>query len=246
MIKKQNLYIYLFIAITFIFPANLMSADFYQHCLLPGDFGSNGGDNLILSPLNHECQRICKNECSGFSRKFEPYKMIGADSQIAEEYSIELNDDIIIDCMSKCQKGDGENFSARYFEAFQASCDDEQTEDIFSKICVTKDNETAQDCTASITCNSDLDKGYISFYKTLQTPEASTGMICNYNSSYNKEDTTAINPYKYNAVKTSYTVVKDDKFNITFVGGVSDNTLFLCGKKRIKVVPIFNSTEGSS
>ncbi|MFQ3307272.1 MAG: type IV secretion system protein VirB6, partial [Candidatus Midichloriaceae bacterium] len=42
------------------------------------------------------------------------------------------------------------------------------------------------------------------------------------------------------------TVVKDDKFNITFVGGVSDNTLFLCGKKRIKVVPIFNSTEGSS
>ena len=208
------------------------AADFYVNCLLPTAFGDEENE-VILTPLNRECQRICRKECEAFSRKFKPYAMLKKNSPYAETYVKELNEDVILDCYSHCQKGGNNKFEAQYFEAFQATCEDEKKEDIFYRICVNKDYEPDSGCTISL-CDSTDNKGFVSFYKTLQN-KASVGMMC-----FSDEDNA------YNAVETEFDAQLGDKFNLNLAGSAIQNQLFMCGKKYINVVPIFNKISEST
>jgi len=69
---------------------------------MPNGFGTGKGasNGIMLSPLNKDCQKICKRECEAFSRKFKPYKMLNPNSIYAEIFSIELNEDVILNCYS--------------------------------------------------------------------------------------------------------------------------------------------------
>ena len=88
----------------FFSPGANHAADFYEHCLLPKAFGDKNNE-FVLSPLNHQCQKICRKECEAFSRKFKPYAMLKKNSPFAETYVQELNEDVISDCYAQCQKG---------------------------------------------------------------------------------------------------------------------------------------------
>jgi type IV secretory pathway VirB6-like protein len=225
---KQFVSFILFVVTFFSCCASGNEANFYEKCLLPS--GLQGNNNILtLAPLSRNCQRICQNECEAFSRKFMPYKMLDPGSKYGDAYVEELNQDIITECYSSCQKGGKKRFSARYFEAFQATCEDEQKEDIFEKICVDKKYSPTGGCTASLACDNTLDRGYISFYKVLKTQPASVGMMCESN-----EDNS------YGAIETEYDADAGDKFTLSLLGGVSQNQLFLCGKKYIVLSPIFN------
>jgi type IV secretion system protein VirB6 len=228
------------------------AADFYEHCLMPNGFGTGNeaSDSIILTPLNKDCQKTCKRECEAFSRKFKPYKMLNPNSIYAEIFSVELNEDVILNCYSKCQKGGDDRFSSNYFEVFRASCDDEENQDIFQKICVygktTDDHEKyspAGDCSSSLACHEDLEKGYIGFYKVIQQEKAGVGMMC--------QGTEAENAY--NVVETSFAVQpivdgkpNPNKFSFSLLGGAKDNQLYLCGKKHIDVTPIFDNIDNSN
>jgi hypothetical protein len=228
------------------------AADFYEHCLMPNGFGTGkeASNSIILSPLNKDCQKICKRECEAFSRKFKPYKMLNPNSIYAEIFSVELNEDVILNCYSKCQKGGDDRFSSNYFEVFRASCEDEENQDIFQKICVygktTKDHEKygpAGDCSSSLACNEDLEQGYISFYKVIQQEKASVGMMCQGTEEENA----------YNVIETSFEIqpITDgkpnlNKFSFSLLGGAKDNQLYLCGKKHIDVTPIFDNIDNSN
>ena len=208
------------------------AADFYEHCLMPNGFGTGkeASNSIILSPLNKDCQKICKRECEAFSRKFKPYKMLNPNSIYAEIFSVELNEDVILNCYSKCQKGGDDRFSSNYFEVFRASCEDEENQDIFQKICVygktTKDHEKygpAGDCSSSLACNEDLEQGYISFYKVIQQEKASVGMMCQGTEEENA----------YNVIETRFEIqpITDgkpnlNKFSFSLLGGAKDNQLY--------------------
>ena len=245
MYRKQLALIILFFLIKFSFGC-VHAADFYQTCLLPSSIDSNK-DTIVLTPLNSQCQRICKKECDAFSRQFNPYILLDSESEYAKNGSQELNEDVILDCYAQCQKGvdqtkcstgvekaAGCQFKSQYFQAFQASCDDEKNQDIFYKVCMQKNASgkyiLASGCTDSLACNPGNTIGYISFYKVLQ-PEAQVGMMCP-----SDQDNS------YSAVQTTYTANVGDKFNLSLAGGASQNQLFLCGRKHLSVVPIFNNT----
>jgi type IV secretion system protein VirB6 len=244
MYRKQLALIILFFLIKLSFCC-VHAADFYQTCLLPSSIGSNR-DVITITPLDSQCQKICKKECDAFSSQFNPYTFLSTDSLYAKNGAQELNEDVILDCYAQCQKGvdqtkcstpvekaAGCQFKSRYFLAFQASCDDEKNQDIFYKVCVKKDGNgyaPASGCTESLACNPGNLIGYISFYKTLQA-ETGIGMMCP-----SDQDNS------YNAVQTTYTATTGDTFNLSLAGGASQNQLFLCGRKHLSVVPIFNNT----
>jgi type IV secretion system protein VirB6 len=238
--RKQFALVVFFVFLSILFlPKEVKSADFYEHCLMPNGFGigNDSANSLILSPLNKDCQKICQRECEAFSRKFKPYKMLNPNSIYAETYSIELNEDVILNCYSKCQKGGDDRFTSNYFEAFRANCDDEKNQDIFQKICVTKaDYSPASDCNSSLACHPDLEKGYISFYKTIQQDKASVGMMCQGTEEENA----------YNVVETSFEAKSGDKFSFNLLGGASNNQLYLCGKKHIEITPIFDNIDNNN
>ncbi len=210
------------------------AADFYEKCLLPKGFGT-GKDTAgseILTPLNRDCQKICTRECEAFSRKFKPYEMLNPNSKYSETYSVELNEDVILNCYSKCQKGGDERFSSYYFDVFQASCEDEKSQDIYQKVCVNrKDYSPAADCTASLPCDKAgiLQKGYVSFYKVIQQQKATVGMMCQGNDDENS----------FNIVETSFEAKENDLLSISLLVGAKDNQLYLCGRKHIEVEPLF-------
>ena len=246
--KRKQFALFLFFVFLFILflPKEAESADFYEHCLMPNGFGTgnDSANSLILSPLNRDCQKICQRECEAFSRKFKPYKILNPSSIYAETFSIELNEDVILSCYSKCQKGGDDRFTSNYFEAFRASCDDEKNQDIFQKICVTKaDYSPASDCNSSLACNPNLEKGYISFYKAIQQDKASVGMMCQGTEEENA----------YNVVETSLDFKpivsgqpNPNKFSFNLLGGASDNQLYLCGKKHIEITPIFDNIDNNN
>ena len=231
MSRKKFVLFTLFVLVLFI-PKINYATDFYKNCLLPRAFGDKGND-FVLTPLNRQCQKICKKECEAFSRKFKPYAMLNKHSPYATTDVQELNQDVILDCYAQCQKGGDNKFEARYFEAFQASCDDEKKEDIFYKVCVNREGEPQSGCEKSLACHSREKIGFVSFYKTLQD-KASVGMMC-----FSNEDNA------YNAVETEFEVKAGDKFNFSIEGGTTQNQLFLCGKKYLNVVPIFNAISSS-
>ena len=246
--KRKQFALFVFFVFLFILflPKEAESADFYEHCLMPNGFGTgnDSANSLILSPLNRDCQKICQRECEAFSRKFKPYKILNPSSIYAETFSIELNEDVILSCYSKCQKGGDDRFTSNYFEAFRASCDDEKNQDIFQKICVTKaDYSPASDCNSSLACNPNLEKGYISFYKAIQQDKASVGMMCQGTEEENA----------YNVVETSLDFKpivsgqpNPNKFWFNLLGGASDNQLYLCGKKHIEITPIFDNIDNNN
>lgn len=246
--KRKLFALFVFFVFLFILflPKEAESADFYEHCLMPNGFGTgnDSANSLILSPLNRDCQKICQRECEAFSRKFKPYKILNPSSIYAETFSIELNEDVILSCYSKCQKGGDDRFTSNYFEAFRASCDDEKNQDIFQKICVTKaDYSPASDCNSSLACNPNLEKGYISFYKAIQQDKASVGMMCQGTEEENA----------YNVVETSLDFKpivsgkpNPNKFSFNLLGGASDNQLYLCGKKHIEITPIFDNIDNNN
>ena len=246
--KRKQFALFVFFVFLFILflPKEAESADFYEHCLMPNGFGTgnDSANSLILSPLNRDCQKICQRECEAFSRKFKPYKILNPSSIYAETFSIELNEDVILSCYSKCQKGGDDRFTSNYFEAFRASCDDEKNQDIFQKICVTKaDYSPASDCNSSLACNPNLEKGYISFYKAIQQDKASVGMMCQGTEEENA----------YNVVETSLDFKpivsgqpNPNKFSFNLLGGASDNQLYLCGKKHIEITPIFDNIDNNN
>ena len=207
------------------------AADFYEKCLLPKGFGTgkDTAGSVILTPLNKDCQKICRRECEAFSRKFKPYKMLDQSSKYAEVYSVELNEDVILDCYSECQKGGEERFTSYYFDVFQASCEDEKTQDMYQKICVNQDYTPAAGCTASLACNPSLKKGYISFYKVIQQQKASVGLMCQGDDAENS----------FNIVQTDFEAKAGDLFSFSLLGGAKDNQLYLCGRKHIEVDPLF-------
>ena len=231
--SKNKFILFTLLVLILYLPKINHAADFYGYCLLPTAFG-NENNEVILTPLNRECQRICRKECEAFSRKFKPYAMLKKNSPYAETYVRELNEDVILDCYSHCQKGGNDKFEAQYFEAFQATCEDEKKEDIFYRICVNKDYEPDSGCTKSLECNPNDDKGFISFYKTLQD-KVSVGMMC-----FSDIDNA------YNAVETEFDAQPGDKFNLNLAGGATQNQLFMCGKKHINVEPIFNKSPESA
>jgi hypothetical protein len=246
--RKQFVLVILFVLIN-IWNQAVHATDFYQNCLLPNSIGGNI-EAITLAPLDSNCQRVCQKECEAFSRTFNPYVLLDPNSSDAQNVSQELNADVITECYSQCQRGVddvkcnaaeekkavavGGQFKSRYFQAFQASCADEKTEDIFYKVCVKKDGSTytpAGGCTDSLACNPMANPGYISFYKTLQ-PEVGVGKMCS-----SDQDNA------YNAVSTTYTAKANDKFTFNLTGGAAQNQLFLCGKKHLNVVPIFQRAD---
>ncbi|MFK7761050.1 MAG: type IV secretion system protein [Candidatus Midichloriaceae bacterium] len=236
--KRKQFALVIFFIFSFILciSKEAKAADFYEHCLMPNGFGTgkDASNSMILSPLNRDCQKICQRECEAFSRKFKPYKMLNPNSIYAETFSVELNEDVISNCYSKCQKGGDDRFTSNYFDVFRASCEDEKNQDIFQKICVYKDGYgPASDCDSSLTCDTNQDKGYISFYKTIQQEKASVGMMC--------QGTEAENAY--NVIETSFEAKSGDKFSFSLLGGASDNQLYLCGKKHIEIAPIFDNID---
>ncbi len=239
--KRKQFALVVFFVFSFIFCVSkeAKAADFYEHCLMPNGFGTgrDASNSMILSPLNRDCQRICQRECEAFSRKFKPYKMLNPNSVYAETFSIELNEDVILNCYPKCQKGGNDRFTSNYFEAFRADCEDEKNQDIFQKICVnSKDYSPASGCNSSLACNPDLDKGYISFYKVIKQEKASVGMMCQGTEEENA----------YNIVETSFEAKSGDKFSFSLLGGASDNQLYLCGKKHIEIAPIFDNIDNAN
>ncbi len=240
--RKQFALVVFFVFLFILFlHKEAKSADFYEHCLMPNGFGTgnDSANSLILSPLNRDCQKICQRECEAFSRKFKPYKILNPTSIYAETFSIELNEDVILNCYSKCQKGGDDRFTSNYFEAFRASCDDEknQNQDIFQKICVTNpDYNPTNGCVSSLACKPDLKKGYISFYKTIQQDKASVGMMCQGTEEENA----------YNVIETGFEAKAGDKFSFNLLGGASDNQLYLCGKKHIEITPIFDNIDNNN
>ena len=239
--KRKQFALVVFFVFSFIFCVSkeAKAADFYEHCLMPNGFGigRDASNSMILSPLNRDCQRICQRECEAFSRKFKPYKMLNPNSVYAETFSVELNEDVILNCYPKCQKGGNDRFTSNYFEAFRADCEDEKNQDIFQKICVNnKDYSPASGCNSSLACNPDLDKGYISFYKVIKQEKASVGMMCQGTEEENA----------YNIVETSFEAKSGDKFSFSLLGGASDNQLYLCGKKHIEVTPIFDNIDNAN
>ena len=161
--------------------------------------------------------------------------MLNPNSKYSETYSVELNEDVILNCYSKCQKGSDERFSSYYFYVFKASCEDEKTQDIYQKICVnSKDYSPAADCSASLACNPNLEKGYISFYKVIQQQKATVGMMCQGNDEENS----------FNIVETSIKAKNNDLLSVSLLGGANDNQLYLCGRKHIEVDPLFYNIDG--
>jgi type IV secretion system protein VirB6 len=263
--KRKQFALVIFFIFSFIFciTNEAKAANFYEHCLMPNGFGTgmDASNSWVLSPLNRDCQKICQRECEAFSRKFKPYKMLNPNSIYAEIFSVELNEDVILNCYPKCQKGGDDRFTSNYFEAFRASCEDEKNQDIFQKICVygkTSKKETyspAGECDSSLACDPSLNKGYISFYKTIQQEKASVGMMC---QGTEAEGTEAEN--SYNVVDTGIKVEvglggkdkngKDlnkvqNKFSFSLLGGAKDNQLYLCGKKHIEITPIFDNMDNT-
>ncbi|WPX97250.1 hypothetical protein [Candidatus Bandiella euplotis] len=206
------------------------AANFYGQCLLSSGGNSSQGDNVVvLTPLDAKCQSNCQARCDQvFSYTFNPYAQINTGSDSAKNGGQELNQDISIDCYSACQKG--EEYKGRAFNAFIISCND-PTQDVFQKLCVDKNGNPATGCKDVDFVSAD-EARYVCFAKTLQG-EAAVGAICNQDASYN-------------VVQTGYTAKESDVFDLSLIGGKSQNQLFLCGKKHISVTPIFSDMPNSN
>jgi hypothetical protein len=74
----------------------------YQACHMPWDFGDVDKNSLMIRPLGNKCYTICQNQCKEFSQA----------SQLGLT-GIELNQDIIDECLFECQKGNGYSSSYR-------------------------------------------------------------------------------------------------------------------------------------
>lgn len=81
----------------------------YGECVKGYELTDNPIDAIVLSPLNRTCQARCQKECSAFSRK------VYENDNDTEPGGVELNEDIISNCMTVCQNG--EIFKSKYFEA---------------------------------------------------------------------------------------------------------------------------------
>ena len=68
--RKQFALVVFFVFLFILFlHKEAKSADFYEHCLMPNGFGTgnDSANSLILSPLNRDCQKICRG-CSQKAR----------------------------------------------------------------------------------------------------------------------------------------------------------------------------------
>ena len=91
----------LLIMITCSGNAALAGIDPYGSCIKGYDFGIVPTENVILVPINLNCQKSCNNECNSFSRK--------------DPLGIELNNAMILNCVAACQSGN--KFSSYYYES---------------------------------------------------------------------------------------------------------------------------------
>jgi len=166
-------------------------SDFYGDCVKGYEFTDSPIDAIVLSPLSRKCQERCQNECNAFSRK-------AYDNPDYEGSGVELNEDVITNCMTSCQNG--KIFKSRYYEAKK------------------KVNPS--------------DKREVEL-----KPEAKIGVAC----SGTKEE------IANNVVRSRFSVAKGDKMKITLTGKTPDSSkIYLCGKKNIKLRPIFPNVDSST
>ena len=75
-------------------------SDLYSNCIKGYDFGMIPLEDIVLTPINKQCQDTCNNECMSFSRK--------------NSLGIELNKESILNCVLDCQNG--KEYTGYYYE----------------------------------------------------------------------------------------------------------------------------------
>jgi type IV secretion system protein VirB6 len=80
----------------------IAASDPYANCVKSYEFEGDPSESIVMAPITPSCQNLCKNECGSFSRKTRT--------------GLELNSDVIINCLSVCQGGAKPLFSSYIHE----------------------------------------------------------------------------------------------------------------------------------
>ncbi|MDF3048027.1 MAG: putative type secretion system protein [Candidatus Midichloriaceae bacterium] len=78
------------------------ATDPYANCIKSYDFQGDTAEAIVMAPITPKCQNLCKNECGSFSRKTRA--------------GLELNSDVIVNCLSACQGASKSLFSSYIHE----------------------------------------------------------------------------------------------------------------------------------
>ena len=212
------------ILLTSILPVYVNAADFYDNCVMPDDYGDEENtERFALYTLKPECSTLCKKECESFSRS-----MYGNESELSSGKTVvdpneELNEDVILDCISQCQKGVDRSICDRQPVESRAKCESDAIKNVLYSSRYYEAVEKPANEAVDLVVFRPSDQTY--FQLLLRKP-TSISVVCDFEDNAD------------NIYETKFTVKANEEYLISLLSA-GENKVYLCGRKNIKLIPIF-------